>query len=136
MSIDYRFLYHRFTTGVNENQTSDSCPLKSIMRTLAVTLFGSRLGPRFDFCEEILIVAAEESRIVSGKTVSISSLTPHPRIAELSNRNVKAMICGGINRVACRHLRSHGISVISNVMGEGDKAVNRYLAGELPPGLL
>jgi len=107
--------------------------LAKIMMKVAVPLFGSRISPRFDFCEEILIVTIEQGRIVNRKTVSISSLTPHQRIAELSNRNVKAMICGGINHVVCSHLKSHGISVISDVMGEADEALNRYLAGQLRP---
>jgi predicted Fe-Mo cluster-binding NifX family protein len=100
---------------------------------VAVPLFGSRISPRFDFCEEILIVTIEEGRIIHRKTLSISSLPPHQRIAELCKLDVKALICGGINHMFCARLRSSGISVISDVMGEADEALNRYLAGQLQP---
>jgi len=98
---------------------------------VAVPLFGSRISPRFDFCEEILIVTIEEGKIIQRKTFSISSLPPRQRIAELCKLDVKALICGGINHMFCAHLRSSGISVISDVMGEADEALNRYLAGQL-----
>ncbi|MBW2056490.1 MAG: NifB/NifX family molybdenum-iron cluster-binding protein [Deltaproteobacteria bacterium] len=100
---------------------------------VAIPLFGSRISPRFDFCQELLIVTIEDGIIVDKKTVSISSLTPLQRIAELSNRNVKTIICGGINRLVQSHLRNNGISVIYDVMGEAEEALDRYLKGRLRP---
>ena len=100
---------------------------------VAIPLFGSRISPRFDFCQEILIVTIEESKIVERKTVSISSLTPLQRIAEICSRDVKTVICGGINGLVYSHLRNNGISVIYDVAGEAEEALNRYLAGRLQP---
>ncbi len=100
---------------------------------VAIPLFGSRISPRFDFCQEILIVTIEGAKIVDKKTVSISSLTPFQRIADLCNRNVKTVICGGINGVNHNHLKNSGISVIYDVVGEAEEALNRYLAGQLEP---
>jgi len=98
---------------------------------IAIPLFGSRISPRFDYCQEILIVTIEKGTIIDRKTISISSLTPLQRIAELCNRNVEAVICGGINSLIHNHLKGNGISVIYDVMGEADEALNRYLVGEL-----
>lgn len=100
---------------------------------IAIPLFGSRISPRFDFCQELLIVTIEDGIIIDRKTVSISSLTPLQRITELCNRNVTAVICGGINRMVHNHLRNNGISVIYDVMGEADEALDRYLTGNLHP---
>lgn len=100
---------------------------------VAVPLFGTRISPRFDFCQEILIVTIEGGRIIDRKTVSISSLTPLQRITELCNRNVNAVICGGINALNHSHLKNNGISVIYDVMGEADEALKRYLTGRLQP---
>lgn len=103
------------------------------MMNVAIPLFGTRISPRFDSCEEILIVTIEGETILERKTVSISSLTSHQRIAELSNRKVSALICGGVNSLIHDHLRKNGISVIHNVMGEAAEALKRYLAGRLRP---
>ena len=100
---------------------------------IAIPLFGKRVSPRFDFCQEMLILTVEGGTVLNQKTVSISSLTPFQRIAELYHRDVDTVICGGINGFAHRHLTSHGISVIDNVMGEANEALNRYLAGQLKP---
>jgi len=100
---------------------------------VAIPLFGSRISPRFDYCQEILIVTVEEAQIIDRKIVSVSSLTPIQRIAELCNRNVKAVICGGINGFLYNHLKNTGISVVYDVMGEADEALDRYLAGQLQP---
>ena len=98
---------------------------------VAIPLFGSRISPRFDFCQEMLIVTIENARVVERRTVSISSLNPQQRIAELCNRNVKTLICGGINGLIYSHLRGNGISVIYDVAGEAEEALNQYLAGRL-----
>lgn len=100
---------------------------------VAIPLFGSRISPRFDSCQEILIVTIEQGIITDRKTVSISSLTPLQRIAELCNRDVKTVICGGVNSLIHNHFKNNGISVIYDVMGEADEALNRYLAGQLRP---
>ncbi|MFQ6094412.1 MAG: NifB/NifX family molybdenum-iron cluster-binding protein [bacterium] len=100
---------------------------------VAIPLFGSRISPRFDFCQEILIVSVEEDRIIDRKVVSVSSLTPIQRIAELCNRNVKVVICGGISGFLYNHLKNNGISVVYDVMGEAEEALSRYLAGHLEP---
>jgi predicted Fe-Mo cluster-binding NifX family protein len=104
-----------------------------VMMNVAIPLFGTRISPRFDSCEEILIVTIEGGTILDKKTVSISSLTSHQRIAELNNRKVSALICGGINSMVHDYLKENGISVIHNVMGEADEALKRYLAGRLKP---
>jgi predicted Fe-Mo cluster-binding NifX family protein len=100
---------------------------------VAIPLFGSRISPRFDSCQEILIVTIEGARIIDKKTVSISSLTPTQRVADLRNRKVKTVICGGINGAVHNHLRNVGISVIYDVMGDADEALNRFLTGRLRP---
>lgn len=100
---------------------------------IAIPLFGSRISPRFDFCQEMLIVTIENARVVERRTVSISSLNPQQRIAELCNRNVKTLICGGINGRVHNHLKNNGVSVIYDVIGEADEALDRYLAGQLQP---
>jgi predicted Fe-Mo cluster-binding NifX family protein len=100
---------------------------------VAIPLFGSRISPRFDFCQEILIVTIEQGIIVDRKVISISSLTPFQRISELCNRDVKTVICGGVSTMVHNHLRNNGISVIYDVMGEADEALKRYLAGGLQP---
>jgi predicted Fe-Mo cluster-binding NifX family protein len=100
---------------------------------LAIPLFGRRISPRFDSCQEVLIVTIEGGTIRDKKTVSISNLTPHQRITELCNRNVDALICGGINSMVHDYLKENGVCVIHNVMGEVDEALKRYLAGRLKP---
>jgi predicted Fe-Mo cluster-binding NifX family protein len=100
---------------------------------VAIPLFGSRISPRFDFCQEILIVTINRGIVRDRKTVSVSTLTPLQRIADLCNRNVNAVICGGINRFDHGHLRNNGISVIYDVMGDADEALNRFLTGRLRP---
>jgi predicted Fe-Mo cluster-binding NifX family protein len=100
---------------------------------VAIPLFGSRISPRFDFCQEMLIVTIDRGRVTGRKTVSVSTLAPLQRIADLCNRNVNAVICGGINNLIHSHLRNNGISVIYDVMGEADEALDRYLAGQLQP---
>lgn len=100
---------------------------------VAIPLFGSRISPRFDFCQEMLIATIEDGIIIDRNTVSISSLTPLQRIAELCNRHVETVICGGINGLIHNHLKNNGISVIYDVIGEADQALNQYIARRLEP---
>ena len=56
------------------------------------------------------------------------------RINQLSDLGIEVVICGGIDCFCCRQLDNLGISVVSDVAGETDEALDLFLKGILRTG--
>ena len=100
---------------------------------IAIVTFGSRVSPRFDCAQSVLLVRAEESKVVGKEEIFSTDWAPHQRVAELAKRNVEVVICGAIDRWSAESLDAEGISILAWITGEVEDALACFLRGELVP---
>jgi predicted Fe-Mo cluster-binding NifX family protein len=100
---------------------------------VAISLFGPFVSPRFGYAPEIVLVTIEGDEIVSRERLYTGGLSIHHLLNNLSASNVNAVICGGINGFCYRRLVSRGISVVPDVRGEAERALQLFLRGRLRP---
>jgi len=101
---------------------------------VAIPLFGVWISPRFGFSPEMWILTIENREVVSHKTISMAGLALSQWFNQLSSLGVDTLICGGIDGFCHRQLEDLGISIISEIAGEANDALNLFLNGKLQPG--
>ena len=98
---------------------------------VAIPLFGSRVSPRFD-CGQVLLVAE-----VADGSVGPPARVPDPavnslqRIARLRELGVDTVVCGAITGFVLRHLAANGIQVFPWIFCEASEALDALARGEL-----
>ncbi len=103
---------------------------------LAIPLFGTRISPRFDCAQELLIFTIEDGKILKKEKLLWRGVSPYDRIAELGKMGVNMVICGSVDGFFHNLLHQRGIRVYSWVTGDVEKAVELFLIGELQPGMI
>jgi predicted Fe-Mo cluster-binding NifX family protein len=98
---------------------------------IAVPTFGSRVSPRFDCAQVILVVTAEGGTVVERHELTAADWTSRERVSRLADLGVSAVICGGIDGWSAGSLCSAGITVYSAVAGEISAALDAWRRGEL-----
>jgi len=101
---------------------------------VAISLFGSRVSPRFLFSQEMLIATCEDQKEINRKKMSTVGLNLPQRLALLAKKGVGALICGGIDNFCLQALSVRGFQVIHGVVGEADDALELFLNGKLKAG--
>jgi predicted Fe-Mo cluster-binding NifX family protein len=100
---------------------------------VAISLFGPWVSPRFGYAPEMVLVTIEGDEIVSRERLYTGGLSIPHLLNHLSSSNVDAVICGGINGFCYRQLVSRGISVVPDVRGDAETALQLFLRGRLLP---
>ena len=103
------------------------------MMKVAISLFGPLVSPRFGYSPEMVLVTIDGGKIVSQERVYTGGLTIPRLIDHLSASKVDALICGGIDGFCHRHVVSRGISVVPDVVGDAETALQFFLRGRLRP---
>lgn len=103
---------------------------------IAIPLFGSRVSPRFDCAQRILLVMVEDKKVVEKKEIWVGRWNPLQRITRLTELGIDTVICGGISNFSVRMLISNGIRVISWITGEAEEAIKLLLKGQLKSGVI
>lgn len=110
---------------------------RSVMIKVAISLFGSRVSPRFDCAPDILIVTVEGGKVVDkNKFTPLRLAPPVQLINQLIQREVQVVICGAIDCFSSRFLTQRGVRVIPWVTGEADEALKLFIEGKLEPGII
>ena len=86
--------------------------------TIAFPSFGTRISPRFDCAQSILIVKVSDGEIVERHELSIGDLAPLEKASELVRLGVKMIVCGGIDRLSLHYCRKNGLRVYAWLTGE------------------
>ena len=94
---------------------------------IAVTYDNGEVFQHFGRTENFKVYEIEDNKVISSEVIS-SNGVGHGALAD---RNVKALICGGIGGGAINALTEAGIEVCSGASGDTDKAVEDYLNGKL-----
>ena len=100
---------------------------------VAVPLFGSRVSPRFDCAQIVLVLTVDAGDGTQRQELVASSWAPHERINRLAELGVETVICGGIDWWSAQSLQAAGITVYHSVTGEVDQALASLKRGELVP---
>jgi predicted Fe-Mo cluster-binding NifX family protein len=103
---------------------------------LAIPLFGTRISPRFDCAQELLMFTIEDGKIIKKDKLLWRGVNLYERIAELGKLGVNMVICGALDGFSHTLLRQRGIRVYSWVTGNAEKIVEIFLRGELHPGMI
>ncbi|NQT16537.1 MAG: hypothetical protein HQ582_27505 [Planctomycetes bacterium] len=103
-------------------------------RKIAIPTFATRVSPRFDCAQSVLVVTIET--IDGGKAskreeLKASDWMPHERIGKLLELGVDTVICGSIDRWSAAALQSAGITIYGWVTGEVEDALAALLRGDL-----
>ena len=98
---------------------------------IAVTYSEEEVFQHFGRTEAFKLYEIENSAVVSSGVISTGG-TGHEALADfLAERDVDAVICGGLGGGAQAALSEAGIVVISGAEGDADAAVEAFLRGEL-----
>lgn len=100
---------------------------------VAISLFGPLVSPRFGYSPEMILVTIEGGEIVSQERLYTRGLNIPHLLNHLSASKVDAVICGGIDDFCYRQLASRGISIVPNVVGDAERALEFFLRGKLRP---
>ena len=98
---------------------------------VAIPTFNSRVSPRFDFAEKVLIATIEDGKVVDREHFSLTNLNTIRRSSLLREQKVSVVICGGISNFSVRLLSENGIEVIPLVAGELEDVLEQFAVGHL-----
>lgn len=109
--------------------------MQTTISKVLITLFGNDVSPRFDLATEVLIVLfGADGQVEEEKTLVL----PHPSAEKLCHmiltEEVQSVICGAIEEEYYQYLTWKRINVIDSVMGNYERALERFRGGELKPG--
>mgnify|MGYP000478391739 CR=1 FL=1 len=85
----------------------------------------------FGHTKQFKVYEIEDNKVISSEVISSNGVGHGALAGVLADRNVKALICGGIGGGAINALTEAGIEVCSGASGDTDKAVEDYLNGKL-----
>ena len=97
----------------------------------AVTYDNGEVFQHFGRTENFKVYEIEDNKVISSEVISSNGVGHGALAGVLADRNVKALICGGIGGGAINALTEAGIEVCSGASGDTDKAVEDYLNGKL-----
>jgi predicted Fe-Mo cluster-binding NifX family protein len=104
------------------------------MKKIAIPELGERIAPRLGMARELVIAVIKDGEVEQRTNLDLSCYPPLLKIKRLREEGVNTLICAGIERVFWGYLTGFGIQVIAGVTGPVDKAIDRYLSGNLIPG--
>lgn len=98
---------------------------------IAVTYEDGKIFQHFGHTQEFKIYTVEEGKIMSSEVVSTGD-SGHSALAQfLQERDIYALICGGIGAGAKQALAAAGIKLYGGVSGDADEKVQALLDGKL-----
>lgn len=98
---------------------------------IAIPAFGTRVSPRFDCAEAMLVVTLEDGRPAQRQEHVISDWAASERIARLVDWGVDTVVCGGIDCRSLESLQSAGVTIYGWVAGPIDEALAALVRGDL-----
>ncbi len=107
-----------------------------VLMKLAITTFGSRVAPRFDCADEMLVVEYEGDRRAREVRIALPGPEADQHVRQIVDRRIGVLICGGITPRAARQLELSGVQVLAWVSGETTDAVAAFERGELEPRMM
>jgi predicted Fe-Mo cluster-binding NifX family protein len=101
---------------------------------IAIPIFGERISPRFDFSPEMWVIEVEGGKVVVQEKFPTTNLSLPQRLEQITSNGVNKVICGGMDALSKDHLRSRGIDVVQDVIGDAEAVFNLFMKGRLRSG--
>ncbi len=98
---------------------------------IAVPVFNSRISPRFDCAQEMLLVDIADGKIVAQWRISIDGLSSIEKNRMMLNLGVDTLICGGIDHHSMQWLKYHDLLVYAWLSGDVQDILTCFLTGGL-----
>lgn len=106
-------------------------------KKILVTLYRDEVAPRFDLCSEVLLVTADATgHEVRRQDLVLAHSSADDLCDLILDREVAAVITGGIEEEHYHYLRWKRVEVIDGVAGLAGEALALYLRGALEPGAI
>lgn len=102
---------------------------------VAVTVFESRVSPRFDCATGVLVTTVADGTVGEPELVPVDGSNPLTRVARLRELGVEAVVCGAVTGFELRQLAANGIEVLPWVCCDAETALAALARGELVAGL-
>ncbi len=104
-------------------------------KKILVTLYRDEVAPRFDLCTEVLLVTVDATgHEVRRQDLVLAGSGADDLCDLILDREVSAVITGGIEEEHYHYLRWKRIEVVDAIAGPAEEALARYLKGELSSG--
>ncbi len=98
---------------------------------IAIPTFSTRVSPRFDCAQSVLVVTIDEGETPGRQELTVGHWAPHERVNRLLELGVDTIVCGGIDRWSAASLQSAGVTIYGWVTGEAEDALSALLRGDL-----
>ncbi len=98
---------------------------------IAIPVFNSRISPRFDCAQEMLLVDIADGKIVAQWKISIDGLSAIEKNRTMLNLGVDTLICGGIDHHSMQWLKYHDLLVYAWLSGDVQDILTCFLTGGL-----
>jgi len=106
-------------------------------KKILVTLYRDEVAPRFDLCAEGLLVTVDATgHEVRRQDLVLAHSSADDLCDLILDREVAAVITGGIEEEHYHYLRWKRVEVVDGVAGLASEALALYLRGELAPGAI
>ncbi|MDO9084013.1 MAG: NifB/NifX family molybdenum-iron cluster-binding protein [Humidesulfovibrio sp.] len=106
-------------------------------KKILVTLYRDEVAPRFDLCSEVLLVTVDATgHEVRRQDLVLAHSSADDLCDLILDREVAAVITGGIEEEHYHYLRWKRVEVIDAVAGLAGEALAQYLKGELSAGAI
>jgi predicted Fe-Mo cluster-binding NifX family protein len=102
---------------------------------VAVPRFDQAIAPCFEAAGHFLIATVENGKVVSAEVAHCAGPEGYRRVRLLQIHRADMVVCNGIKGCYRDMLAGSGVTVIANVTGLADEALNRLAGGELSPEL-
>ena len=103
---------------------------------IAISVFGSRISPRFDFAPYFRLFDTEGKKIIASKDVCCEGWGDIERVSKLKDMGTNTVICGGLPNYLLGILQNGGIKVIPWIAGNADEALTLFLHNRLNQGMI
>ncbi len=103
---------------------------------IAIPAFHSKVSPRFDTAQELVLLEVIDGNVINRERQPLQAYSAAGKIKKLLEQGVDTLICGGIDRLSQQRISLNRIDVYSWVTGEIDDAVSCFLRDGLNSGTI
>ena len=97
----------------------------------AFALWNQRVAPVFDVAHQVLVVEAEEHRVVRETREVLPEEDPARKALRLKELGIDQLVCGAISRTLHALVSAQGIRVTSFIAGDLDEIVRAWVTDDL-----
>jgi hypothetical protein len=103
---------------------------------IGITIFGTRIAPRFDTSLDLLIVSFMKGKEQEREKIILTEKETNGKIKEIAGLGIGTLICGALSQLESVVMAQNDIEVIPGVTGETEEVLDLLIRTQhLPKGL-